>query len=212
MTETGIRMRRPHWRDPRLGVGILLVVASVALGSWLFATADRSVEVYQARATLTPGQPVLATDLVIVRAQLDDVAGSYLLPSQDLDDLVISRTVPAGDLVPMSALGDAGAIDVRPVQIAMNSAMQDLVEIGSLVDLWVALPDAGGISGDLLAPELLVAAVEVGSIYEDTSVFAGGSEVQVQILIAESDLARVLAALTADGEITLVPVPAGSPS
>ena len=32
--------RRPSWRDPRLGVGVLLMAASVALGAWTVAGAS----------------------------------------------------------------------------------------------------------------------------------------------------------------------------
>ncbi|MFV0252329.1 MAG: hypothetical protein ACK5H2_03230 [Beutenbergiaceae bacterium] len=202
-------MRRPHWRDPRLGVGILLVVASVALGSVLMARADRSIEVYQAEVALTPGDPLSADVLTVVRAQLDDVDGSYLLPSADLDGAVATRTVPAGDLVPMSAVGSADEVAVRPVQVSMSAAMQDVVQKGTAVDLWVALPDPSA-SGALLPPQPLVGRVEVSNIHEDTSVFAGVDELQIQVLIPESELADVLSALSAGGQVTVVPVPGGS--
>src|SRR5699024_10045794 len=32
-----LRIRRPHWRDPRLGIGVVLVALAVALGAWTFA-------------------------------------------------------------------------------------------------------------------------------------------------------------------------------
>ncbi|WP_418605469.1 hypothetical protein [Georgenia sp. SUBG003] len=48
------RMRRPTWRDPRLGVGVVLVAASVALGTWAVRDAAATVEVYAARDALTP--------------------------------------------------------------------------------------------------------------------------------------------------------------
>src|SRR5690625_6270708 len=40
------RVRRPSWRDPRLGVGVLLVAGAVALGSWTVSRADDTVTVY----------------------------------------------------------------------------------------------------------------------------------------------------------------------
>src|SRR5690606_16889177 len=77
---TAARMRRPSWRDPRLGVGILLVVASVALGSWVVARADATVTVYQAAQALTPGEPVDVEDLRPVQIRLDGVEETYLVP------------------------------------------------------------------------------------------------------------------------------------
>jgi hypothetical protein len=202
-------MRRPSWRDPRLGVGILLVVASVALGSWAVSRADATVEVYQAATALTPGDVVEVTDLQVVQVRLDGVEGVYLVPGADLETAVITRTVGAGELVPLSSLGSQEQLELRPVQIAMSAAMQDLVTAGSRVELWVAMPDPTSPQGGLLAPELLVEDVEVRDVHADTSVFAGADSVQVQVLVHEDALPDLLAALAADGQITIVPVLGG---
>lgn len=208
---TAPRMRRPSWRDPRLGVGILLVVASVALGSWAVARADRSVDLYQARETLTPGDVVDADQLQVVQVRIDDVEAVYLSPGSDLvEGAVITRTVGAGELVPLAAVGSADDVDVRPVQVPMSASMSDLVGPGSTVDLWVALPDPASPQGALLPPEELASGLEVRSVHEDTSVFAGADAVQVQVLVPQQDLSSVLAALASEGQITLVPAPGGA--
>lgn len=45
LERTAPRLRPPGWRDPRLLTGIVLVAMSVALGSWLVASAGRTVPV-----------------------------------------------------------------------------------------------------------------------------------------------------------------------
>lgn len=208
---TAPRMRRPSWRDPRLGVGVLLVVASVALGSWAVARAGSSVEVYQARDTLTPGDVLDIDELQVVQVRIDDLEDTYLAPGSDLvEGSVITRTVGAGELVPVAAVGSADEVDVRPVQVPMSASMSDLVVPGSSVDLWVALPDPASPQGALLPPGELASGLEVRSVHEDTSVFAGADSVQVQVLVPETDLPAVLAALSSDGLITLVPAPGGA--
>jgi len=202
-------MRRPSWRDPRLGVGILLVVASVALGSWAVSRADATVEVYQADTALTPGEVVDVSDLQVVQVRLDGLEGVYLVPGVDLETAVVTRTVGAGELVPLSSLGSPEQLELRPVQIAMSAAMQDLVTAGSRVELWVAMPDPTSPQGGLLRPELLVDDVEVRDVHTDTSVFAGADSVQVQVLVHQDALPDLLAALAADGQITIVPVLGG---
>lgn len=203
-------MRRPSWRDPRLGVGILLVVASVALGSWAVARADATVEVYQAGAALTPGDVVDVDDLAVVQVRLDGVESVYLVPGAELEaGAVITRTVGAGELVPLASIGASDALELRPVQIAMPAAMTDIVSPGTLVELWVAMPDPASTVTALLPPELLVADVEVREVHEDTSVFAGSDTVQVQVLVHRDDLPDVLAAIAAEGQITVVPVLGG---
>lgn len=211
MSETNApRMRRPSWRDPRLGVGIVLVVASVALGSWVISRADATVAVYQARGDLTPGDAVAADSFDVVQVNMDDVDSLYLVPDADLaEGAVVTRTVAAGELVPLTALGDPDEIDLRPVQVPMSAGLQEVVSKGSLVELWVAMPDPASPQGDLLAPERLVTGVEVRDVYADTSVFAGSDSVQIQVLVPESELSEVLAALAADGEVTVVPLLGG---
>lgn len=207
MSETSTqRMRRPSWRDPRLGVGVLLVAGSVALGAWAVSSADSSVDVYQARVAMTPGDVVEADDLQVVQVRLDDVEAIYLVPGSDLvPGSVVTRTVAAGELVPLASLGSATDIDVRPVQVPMSAAMQDVVGKGSVVDLWVAMPEPGSAQGDLLPPELLVSDVAVRDVHASSSVFVGSDQVEIQVLVPEADLSAVLAAITADGVIQVVP-------
>jgi hypothetical protein len=206
------RLRRPSWRDPRLGVGVLLVAGSVALGSWVVAGADRTVAVYQARDTLSPGTRIDVEALDVVQVRLDAVDATYLVPGADLPaDAVVLRTVGEDELLPVTAVGSAAELDLRPVQVPMTAALQTSVGTGSRIDLWVAVPDGSGPTASLLPPELLVGDVEVAAVHEDTSVFAGSGEVQVQVLVPLDDLPAVLAALGAEGSsVTVVPLPGSS--
>ena len=72
------RLRPPSWRDGRLVVGVLLILASVALGVRLVAAADQRVPVFAAARTLVPGERVEAADLARVDVTLGDAAGAYL--------------------------------------------------------------------------------------------------------------------------------------
>ena len=102
------RIRRPSWRDPRLGVGVLLVAGSVALGSWTVAQADHTVTVLAAASVLAPGEQLEEEDLVATQVSVPEVADTYLTPETELaEDLVVLRTVGEGELVPLAALGSA---------------------------------------------------------------------------------------------------------
>lgn len=202
------RMRRPSWRDPRLGVGVLLVVASVALGSWAVSSADATVSVYQAREALTPGDVIDDADLQVVQVRLDGVESVYLVPGSDLlPGSVVTRTIDAGELVPLASLGSADEIDVRPVQVPMSAALTDAVAKGTRVEIWAAMPDPASPEKAYMDPAPLVTGVEVADVYTDTSVFAGSDSVQIQVLVPVDDVSAVLAALAAEAQITVVPVP-----
>lgn len=203
------RVRRPSWRDPRLGVGVLLVAGSVALGSWTLSHADDTITVYSAATVLSPGQQLDADDLVSTQVRLADVGDTYLTPENHAAaDLVVLRTVGEGELVPLAALGSAESVQVRTVTVPVDAALAASIHPGAHVDLWVALPDPeAGAGGALSAPEPLVESVEVARVHEDTSIFAGADQMIAQVLVPVDDLAAVLEAQTGDGQITIVPVP-----
>lgn len=203
------RVRRPSWRDPRLGVGVLLVAGSVALGSWTVSRADDTVTVYTTATVLSPGDQVAVEDLVATQVQVPAVADTYLTPGgEPATDLVVLRTVGAGEMVPLAALGSAQSVQVRTVTVPVDAALAESIRPGGLVDLWVALPAGdGGAGATLAAPEPLVQSVQVAQVHEDTSIFAGADQMVAQVLVPVDDLADVLAAQTGDGTITIVPVP-----
>lgn len=202
------RVRRPSWRDPRLGVGILLVAGSVALGSWTMARADHTVTVFTAATALPPGERLDVEDLVSTQVSVPEVAERYLTSADDLDEaLVVLRTVGEGEMVPLAALGSAESVQVRTVTVALDAALADTIGAGSRVDLWVAEPASEAVGQTLTPPEPLVQAVEVAQVHEDTSIFAGADQMIAQVLVPTEDLAAVLAAQTGGGQITIVPVP-----
>ena len=52
------RLTRPGWRDPRLGVGLVLIAGSVALGAWAVDASSATEPVYAARDVLMAGRPI----------------------------------------------------------------------------------------------------------------------------------------------------------
>ena len=57
-TPKAARLQKPSWRDTRLLVGVLLVLAATVLGSLTVAAADDRVPMYAANGPLLPGQPL----------------------------------------------------------------------------------------------------------------------------------------------------------
>src|SRR5699024_1890353 len=136
------RRRRPTWRDPRLGIGVLLVAASVALGSWVVSSADDTVTVWAATDVLSPGHELGTADFHRVSVAGPDVAETYLTPgSTPVEELVVLRTIGEGELIPRSALGDPQSVEVRTVTVPVNAALAGTLDPGARVDLWVAQPD-----------------------------------------------------------------------
>ncbi|MGV8967330.1 MAG: hypothetical protein ACOH2F_13755 [Cellulomonas sp.] len=210
MSPVAVRLRRPSWRDPRLLAGLVMVAGSVALGAWAVSAAQASTPVYLARGTLVPGESVGAGDVVVGQVRLEPAeAAHYLAVTADgPDDLVVLRTVFAGELVPVSAVGEQAALDVRPVPVKVTDAPSDGVVAGARVDLWVSVaPDNALSGGDPAAPRLLAEGLEVAEVARPTGAFAVGGQTTVYVLVPTGSLPAVLGALAATGTVQLVLVP-----
>jgi hypothetical protein len=219
-TPTVARLRRPGWRDPRLVLGMVLVAASVALGSWAVSAAGRTVAVYAAAGPLTPGQALDARDLRAVEVRLGPGSGKYFLAGEPLpEDLVALRVVGNGELVPRSALGAAEELAVRAVAVPVTGTLSDRVTDGALVDVWFVPSSEGGAArGPEPAgavpgegePYELAQQVVVAQVAEAGGTLVTGGATTLHVLVPTDDLPGVLAALAADGEISVVPVAGGA--
>lgn len=67
------RLSKPSWKDPRLLIGILLVLASVAGVVALVGNAARTVPMYAAKDALVVGQSITVDSFTIVQVQLGTV-------------------------------------------------------------------------------------------------------------------------------------------
>lgn len=199
------RFRRPKWRDPRLGVGVLLIVASVALGAWIFAQADRTRPAYVATGQIPVGTTVAEAPLEVSSVQLAGAAERYLSPdglaNLPLTDPVFVDSVQAGELIPLSALGEVTDLLLRPLSVTVSQPSQ--IKVGDVVDMWVKEEDVTG--RESADPVLVAQALHVTGIDTDESIFAATSGRVVHVLVAEADLQEVLGALGSRSIITLVP-------
>lgn len=197
------RIRRPSWRDPRLGVGVLLVAGSVALGAWAVQDAAGTVQVYAARETLPTGSPLTEDAVVVLDARVPTEA--YLPVADGLPpDAVLTRTVGAGELVPAAAVGSAADVAVRPVVVPVGGALPSQVGAGTRVDLWATPAADPGVGAETPEPRLVAAALELAEVLEEDTVLGSGTS--VELLVPEGDVAEVLAARAEGGELVVVPV------
>jgi hypothetical protein len=205
------RLRRPSWRDPRLAVGVGLVLLSVVLGARVVAAADDTQPAWAAAHTLTPGDPVGPEDVQAVQVRMDGDSRAYLPATGDLPEgLVALRGVGTGELLPPSGVGEVEGVEVRPVGIPVSSALPAGLRKGARVDVWVAEPDVER-AGSFSQPRRLVAAAEVAEVNEGGGALGTGNSTTVQVLVGEQELPEALAALANGADVSLVLLPgAGS--
>ena len=136
-----VRLSRPGWRDPRLWVGVLIVVVSVVAGARVLAAADDTVAVWAAARDMGAGDELAAGDLVLRRVRFGDVGAldRYYAAGSDLPGgWQLTRGVGAGELLPRSALGPAGDDGLVQLPVAVDAELvPPSVAAGSVVDLYV---------------------------------------------------------------------------
>ena len=207
------RLQPPSWRDKRLIVGLLLVLAAVAIGARVVAAADQTTPVFAARATLPVGAELRPEALTVVRVRLDAAAGRYLSAERPLPaGRVLTRSVGPGELVPASALGRADQFDRRPLGIPVDGTVPAGLAPGGLADVWASAKDRKAGASVFGPPERLVTAAPVFQVSLPASGLSVGRSVTVQVLLTEPDLARVLEALANGAKTAVVPVPGSVPA
>lgn len=197
------RRARGRWLDPRLVIGLALVVLSVVGVLWVVAAADGGTNIYVARSALSPGDRITASDLIVRSVRLGDAAGHYLAP-RDLDDegVVVTRAVAAGDLVPASAVGTAAGDRVTSVVVTQAARLSRAITPGAVVDVWSAAETSNGV---FAVPTVLVASATIVRVIESDGIIAGNSAQSIEILVPRGRTARVLEAIANKDAISLVP-------
>jgi Flp pilus assembly protein CpaB len=204
------RLRQPTWRDRRLLVGVLLVLASVVVGVEVVGQADTTEPVYAASRHLAPGQRLTRDDLRVVRVRLAGLQGRYLAAkSAPEPGAVVLRSVQAGELVPASAVGPPAAVTSRPVAVRVLAGAADGLRPGALVDVWIARKEAG--ADTFQEPTVVVQSAEVVSVSSDGGVLGGSRDATVRLLLAGNLVPAVLSAVDNGDRVDVVPVPGSVP-
>ena len=199
-----MRLRRPRWKDPRLIVGIVLVLASILMGALLVSRLSATTPVLVARGPIVPGDPLESADLTTVELRLGDHRDQYVGTLEAIPEgAVAAAPVQAGELVPVSAVGQSEDVPLRPVVIPVEATVAESVVPGASVELWHTSPavaDGGTGEAELLVPDAIVRRIDEGSSL-------GMRSMSVEVLVPAENLAPVLEVLARDERLDVIGVP-----
>ncbi|HEY5247608.1 MAG TPA: hypothetical protein VIJ15_04030 [Dermatophilaceae bacterium] len=207
---TAKRLHKPSWRDSRLVVGVVLVLLSMTLGAKAIAAADDTVPMYAAAVSLVPGQPVTQKEVRRVDVQLGVDRQRYVAADHDIVPGTFAlRDVRTGELLPASALGTRRAIDLKPVSLPVDGGGAAQLTAGSVVDVWVNAKDPSSGAEKYGKP---VKTLEAAPVARTPDLSGGGlgaasGLTTVQIMVPESKVLDLIAAIDQGAKITLVPAP-----
>lgn len=220
--------RRPGRRrliDPRLLIGLGLVLASVAGVVGVVAAADATTPVYAAAKDLAPGERVRHGDLVQRSVVLDGAAEHYLAPGDvPSEGLVVVRPVAGGELIPGRALQSAFTLDSASVVLAVDGRLGTAIRSGARVDVWAAAESTSGAGAaqaptddgaveagadPVAGPVVLAADAVVVEVLRDEGLVAAGGGVSVEVQVSRDRLGGVLQAVADGLVLSLVPADPG---
>jgi hypothetical protein len=203
----GARLKKPSWKDPRLVVGILLVLASMAGVISLLGAADQTMEAYAAREPIAVGEQLTEDKLHRVKVRLGDLEQRYLTPETGLTEgLVAVQRIGKDQLVPRDSLGEPDLLDRKPVAVTIDEVLPGQAVAGSRVDVWVALPDArNGFS----QPTLLLPGAEIAQITPGSTALGSARSTVVLVLVSDSHMPQLLGAQANKAKISVVWNPGG---
>lgn len=189
--------------DPRLVIGVLLVIASVAGVVALVSANDRSIEVYAASRPLAPGDRLTVADLEVRSVRLDATASLYLAPGDvPTDGVLVSRSVNEGELVPVSAVGGADGARLAALVLQVEGGLAASVGPGSVVEVWAAAQSEGG---DFAEPSVIVSGATVVRLVQTSTIVSGGEITAIEVLVPRSKIGVVLQAVAGEASMSIVP-------
>ena len=203
----GTRLKRPSWKDPRLLVGILLVLASVVGVISLVGAADQTTEAYAAREPIAVGETLTTDKLHRVKVRLGEVEQHYLTPETGLDaGLVAVQRIGKDQLVPRESLGRVDALDRKPVAITVQETLPEQAVAGTRVDVWVSLPDA---RNGFAEPRLLLPGAEIAQVTSGSTALGSSKSTVLMVLVGDGQMPAILGAQANEAKISVVWNPGG---
>lgn len=171
-----------------------LLVLSLFAAFAITGQANKCVKVWTASKDLAAGDVIKIGSTSLVKVFLPVNSSQYLNENSKITDLVVTRRILKGELIPNSALSaayDGESNRSVPLKIERNDLPNDLVS-GQSVDIY-SLPQEGVNSSKSTKTELISIDVVVESI--DLKSKEMGGEIGIVLKIPERDVIYLLSAI-----------------
>jgi hypothetical protein len=190
-------------QDPRLWLGIILVLGAMVIGQLVIAKASTRVPAVTLNTNIAQGAQIREGDVSPVQVSVPGVQNLISVPT-DVIGKVASRDLYVGDLMNTNSISSSFSANARSVSVPIRAGHLPKVSPGEKVDVWMT-PSLDGVElpgpATLIIPNAVVAAApEFIDSGMDTSVTVQISQDQVQVLVqAMRDGLIDLVAIPADG-------------
>ena len=131
------RVKTPSWFDPRLILGVVLVLGSVALGATVVSRADSSTAVVAVSRDLAAGTVLTAGDVHVTRVRLQSTSGLYVPAGTSVAGQTLARPLRSGELLARSAVGAAASTETT-LTVPVRPENAPDVKRGQRIAVWVS--------------------------------------------------------------------------
>lgn len=180
-----------------LAIGLLL--ASILVAAALLQKSSDTKVYLVANRDLAAGTELTANDVQIAELSLGTAQGVYL--SKFTTGTTLSSSVPAGELIPISATLESLTADIKPVRIKPTEPLSSRIRVGSLVQLWF-VPKAQGLAQSSVAIKLL-GNTKVLAIHRGEQSM-GQTIDDLEIAVPSDSLSAVITAIASAGYVSVV--------
>ena len=194
------------WRDPRLIIGIVLILGALLAGTMAVHLANRNERYYVAAQTLVVGSPIDPQKLKLVEMNPGQSGTNYLKVGQLSKDRTLNRTVKQGELLPRSALSKEKA-GMRSLVLNLGTELPAGTEKGDALELW-QLPASAHGSSDVEEQEYaqkLTGHAILRDIRDPSANVAARTKPSIEVVVDQQDLPAVLAAVGRNSQIVAIP-------
>lgn len=181
------RLALPRWLDPKLLLGLLLVIVAMLLGARVFASADDTVAVYQVKAAMFTGDPLTADSVSVTRVHFAEglVADNYVNAAQPLPTgQVVNHDLRAGEMLTQGSVAPKAQTPTVELSVPISTGDISLVTKNSRIDVIVVPNSTTGtarVAPTKVLSNVLVTSVPGGSGGAFSSGSTAGSSITVRV-------------------------------
>lgn len=194
------RMARAKKKDPRLLIGIALMIASMLAGALAFSAASATTAVVAVTRDIAAGEVISTADLKVVEVNVGDAHGVYVSRAVDVPQGALAESsLSAGQLLPKGAVGQPNDSALRPVSIAIDQQLSTTLAQGDVVEVWRTKADNPKDTAAIVDRAVVRTLEQGGGL--------GMQETRVEVLVPASAVPKILEAMGSEDLLYVIEVP-----
>lgn len=177
---------RNRWFEPRVLIGIALMVLATVVGALSMQHATQRVAVWQLDSGLAAGTRIASNDVHIAQVAIDQGVGAYAAAGTVVVGRMLVHDLAAGELLPLAALAHTTAAHDRVTVPVEPLHLPPGLRRGQRVDVWLTPRLQDGALGETrrVLGAALVDAVDSAEVSGQPGVVLSVPRAQVAVLVS----------------------------